>query len=172
MSAVSCSRYSRARRLLHGVSAVIILWALGSGFTLATVPLTASLHDRIAAFNVATTLLFIPFFMVRTLLALWQGKPAHHALSAQQQTLANAGHVAIYGCVLVVLFSGVLMMERPVPVFGAYTFGPLLPASSVTQAFSGLHRVASGLLALLVAGHLLAVPMHQRRGVRLLQRMF
>lgn len=171
MTPAASPRYSLSRRVLHWLSAVVILWALLSGFTMALAPLPESLHQFIAAFNVATTLVFIPFFVLRLWLALRQGKPALDALNGRQQRLANAGHQAIYALVLLVLISGVLMMERPMPVYGLLSIEPLLSPSGWTHFFALLHRTGSVLLALAVAGHIAAVVKHQRQGIVLLQRM-
>lgn len=164
-------RYPFSRRVLHWLSAAVILWATLSGFTLALVELPPALEDGIGAFNVVATLLFIPFFLLRLGLAVSQKKPASAELTVRQQRLAAAGHQALYITVLLVLLSGVCMMERPLPLFGLMQLPPLLTPSPVTHFFSLLHHYACALLALLVAGHVAAVVMHQRRGVRVMHRM-
>ena len=168
---VSAERYPFMRRMLHWLSAAIILWALCSGFTLALTDVPESVHQWIAAFNVATTLVFFPFFLLRLMLALVQKKPSTPGLTPLQQRLAGWGHQAIYAAVLVVLVSGVLMMERPMPVYGLATLQPLLDASVVTYGFAILHRISSVVLALLVVGHIAAVIRHKRHGIPLLYKM-
>lgn len=168
---VSAERYPLMRRILHWLSAVIILWALVSGFTLALTDVPESVHQWIAAFNVATTLVFFPFFVLRLTLALVQKKPSTPGLTALQQRVAGWGHQAIYAAVLLVLVSGVLMMERPMPVYGLATLQPLLEPSSVTYAFAIIHRISCAALALLVVGHIAAVVVHKRQGVTLLYKM-
>lgn len=152
-------RYSGLRRSLHWLSALVIIWALISGTCLAFFPLTADVQQWLGRFNVALTLLFIPFFLLRSVLAV------------RQQRLAATGHGLIYVVVLAVLFSGVFMLERPAPVFGLTELMPPLRTGAATAFFAALHHYSCALLALLVLGHIAAVIVHQRRGIRLLQKM-
>lgn len=164
-------RYSGLRRSLHWLSALVIIWALISGTCLAFFPLTADVQQWLGRFNVALTLLFIPFFLLRSVLAVLQPKPVTTALTVRQQRLAATGHGLIYVVVLAVLFSGVFMLERPAPVFGLTELMPPLRAGAATAFFAALHHYSCALLALLVLGHIAAVIVHQRRGIRLLQKM-
>ncbi len=164
-------RYSALRRTLHWLSALVIIWATVTGFMLAFLVLPEALEQWLGTFNVALTLVFMPFFLLRLWLALTRKKPPTPALTTRQVRLAAYGHGLIYGTVLTVLVSGVSMMERPVSVFALLELPPLFKAGAVTAAFSALHHYACALLALLVLGHIAAVIVHQRRGVRLMQKM-
>lgn len=164
-------RYSLSRRVLHWLSAAVILWATASGFTSALATLPPVVEQTIGAFNVALTLLFIPVFGLRLWLAVSGHKPSTPGLSRRQQRTAAAGHWLIYSAVVLVLFSGFSMMERPMTVFGLFELAPWLPPSAATRFFSHLHHYSCALLALLVAGHIAAVLLHQQRGVRVMSKM-
>ena len=164
-------RYCRVRRSLHWLSALVIIWAIVTGFSLAFFSLSPAVERWLGHFNVTLTLLFIPFFLLRLTLACIQKKPETLELSRRQLWLAACGHWLIYATVLTVLVSGVCMMERPVSVFALAQLDPLFKAGEVTRAFSVVHHYSCALLALLVLGHIAAVIVHQRRGIRLMQKM-
>ncbi len=168
---MNIQRYSLIWRSLHWLSAVVILWAIASGFYLALFDVSDATHHWIADTNVATTLVFIPFFTLRMLIAWHSEKPETKNLSPQQQQLAHRGHQLIYLAVICVLISGVLMMERPMPFFGIAEFPALLEKGNLTQFFFWFHRCSNIALTLLVLAHLAAVVKHQLAGVPVLRKM-
>lgn len=171
MSTLSSSRYPFAWRLLHWLSAIVILWAVFSGFFILIVRPAEHIIHWIADFNVAVTLLFVPVFAVRILIAASMTKPSTPDLDAQQQALANKGHLMLYVVVCAVLTSGVLMMDRGMSVFGWFEIAPLLKDEALTSAFFTLHRYANIMLTLLLVAHIAAVVKHQRHGVPLMRKM-
>lgn len=164
-------QYHPVSRILHWISALVILWATFSGFTVAFGNVGEETAEQIGNFNVAITLVFIPFFIMR-ILAIWRyGKPDTPELSARQQRVAEIAHIAIYVCISVVLVSGVLMMDRPMSVFGLYELQPFLTSQTLTDGFFELHRYSCMVLAVLVTMHLAATLKHHMSGVNLLQKM-
>lgn len=166
----SC-RYPVASRLLHWLSAIVIFWATASGFTVALSDVSDQNRQFIADLNVAVTLIFIPLFLLRLVVIIRTGKPATPGLSKRQLQAASQAHCALYGAISVVLVSGVLMMERPMSVFGLMSFAPLLDTSATTEFFFTVHRYSCMILAGLVVMHLLAVLRHHRNGIPLLRKM-
>ncbi|MDD2048049.1 cytochrome b [Pseudomonas putida] len=163
----TCSeRYSAIQVLLHWVSAVVILWTLiSAGYVLlfaGGTPLAAVIAD----FNVALTTLFIPLFIWR----FWL-RCTSPSRGGEPDGVARMVHLLLYGFTALVLLSGVLMMERPIDLFGWLQIPQLLQAPAWSQGFSVLHRLASLVLALLVVLHILAVIWHECLGRRVLWRM-
>ena len=68
------------------------------------------------------------------------------------------------------LFSGVLMMSRPIDLFGLQLPAPLQNPQAIIF-FKELHHGSRLVLVLLAAGHISAVIHHQLRGHDVLKRM-
>lgn len=169
---MSTARYSRPRALLHWGSALVILWATVTGFAVALLDLPPALSAAIGFINVSLTTLFIPFFVLRIGYALAQPGPddiAHG--NSLGRFLTQAGHLALYIATALVLASGVLMMDRPIDLFGLVTLPQPFTEPLLIEFFNASHRVFCVLLALLVAGHIGAVVIHQMRGHPVLDRM-
>ena len=65
--------YSTCQKLLHWVSAVIIVWALLSGSVVAIFAVPASVKAWVFFFNVSLTTLYIPVFVVRVYCSFTHG---------------------------------------------------------------------------------------------------
>ena len=164
-------RYPLAWRVLHWLSATVILWAISSGFYILLVRPSQAVIHAIADFNVAITLLFVPIFIIRILVSYLLEKPATPQLRQRQQKIANRAHALLYLMVVIVLVSGVLMMERDMSVFGWFEVKAILSKGSLTQGFFILHRIANTVLFMLLVAHILAVVYHQIKGIPLMKRM-
>ncbi len=165
------AKYSSIARALHWISALVIIWALASGMTMASGLLEPEIRAAIANFNVAITTVFTPVFLFRIAHALVMSRPAPLPVPAQMRRAARLGHAALYAVTSVVLVSGVLMMERPIDLFGLMAL-PRVPIDhSWAEAFGQLHRHSCVGLLLLLAIHVGAVMRHERAGVRVLKRM-
>lgn len=164
--------YSKPRRALHWCFAVIIIWATVSGFINAFTDLPVAVQDAIAFVNVSLTTLLIPLFGLRLFYALAHPAP-HDPLheSGAAHLLAQAGHLALYVNIGMVLLTGVLMMERPISVFDLVVFPQPLDEPVLTRFFNIVHFYSCVALALLVAGHVMAVVIHQLSGRDVLKRM-
>ena len=167
----SKTRYPFLMRFLHWLSAVVILWATGSGFYILFARPSESVVNIIADFNVALTLLFVPVFAMRVILRCLWLKPVNNQLLKHQQKLADIGHGCLYVTVSVVLISGVLMMERDMTVFGWFEVGAILTNGHLTEVFSKIHRVANVALFILLFVHILAVIKHELSGIPMLRKM-
>ena len=161
--------YSRLHVLLHWIFACIIIWATVSGFGNALLDLPTVIADGISLVNVSLTFMLIPLFALRVLCALDHREAAHTHRALR--LLAKSGHLALYVVTGLVLVTGVLMMERPINLFGVLSLAQPLQAPLLTDFFNVLHKYACMALALLVAGHVAAVAVHHWRGEKLLQRM-
>ncbi len=166
---MSSITYSKLQVLLHWTFAAIILWATVTGFGNALLTLPTAIAEGLNFINVSLTFLLIPLFGLRILCALDRHPPAqaHRILGL----LAKAGHLALYVMTGLVLVTGVLMMERPINVFGLMHLPQPLQEPLLTDFFNRVHKYACVALALLVIGHVAAVAVHHWRGEKLLQRM-
>ncbi|TCV69146.1 cytochrome b [Pseudomonas fluorescens] len=162
--------YSRRRVLLHWLSAVIILWALASGFYVAFNPVSASTQQWVGSFNVSLTTLFIPFFVWRTWLFVCE-REAHGTALSLNRRLALAVHALIYLVIGVVLVTGVLMMKSPISVFGLVRFPQPLADPTLIERANTIHALSCMVLSMLVALHLCAVLWHEFSGRRVVRRM-
>lgn len=161
--------YSRLHALLHWTFAAIIIWATITGFSNALFNLPTVIADSIDFINVSLTFMLIPLFGLRILCALNRQEPAHPNRLAH--VLAKAGHLALYIATGLVLVTGVLMMERPINLFGLVSLQQPLQEPLLTEFFNVVHKYACMALALLVVGHVAAVVVHHWRGEKLLRRM-
>lgn len=171
MAKAKVHRYPLMWRILHWVSAVIILWAMGSGFYILLARPPEEIIHQITDFNVSITLLFVPIFIIRLLVCYFYDKPPTPQLVDKQQQLANRIHIVMYWVVSTVLITGVLMMDRKMNVFGLFEVNSAFSPGIITERFFILHRCANILLTLLLLGHVLAVIKHQLNGVPILRKM-
>jgi len=164
------SNYSRRRVLLHWLSAVIILWALVSGFYVAYLPVSAATEHWVGSLNVSLTTLFIPLFAWRAWLFVRAPRPCVSVLSSVQR-LALAVHALIYLTIGVVLVTGVLMMKSPISIFGLVRIPQPLGDPSLIELANTAHVLSCVVLSILVALHLCAVAWHEFSGRRVVRRM-
>lgn len=165
------SRYSSPQIWLHWISAAIIIWATLSGFYVALFNHNLQCKSWIGSLNVSLTTLYIPFFILRIWFAWHHGKPGNNLLSHKEEKLAAAGHLLLYSNIALVLITGVIMMEKPVSVFGIFELPYLFTDARITGLFNKIHIISCMTLVILVIGHILAVVNHQLKGKPLLRRM-
>ncbi len=111
-------KYDITARLLHWISALVILWAAISGFYLTSLNNDESIKHQIAELNVSITVVFIPFFFWRVIHRIKHGIPSYgNLLSEREVKIARAMHILLYTLVTVVLLSGILMMKKDFTVF-------------------------------------------------------
>lgn len=164
--------YSKPRRVLHWCFAVVIIWATISGFLNSLLHLPEGVENTIAFINVSLTTLLIPLFLLRVFYML--AHPAPHEPRQGRQLahlLAQAGHLTLYVVIALVLLTGVLMMDRPINVFGLLFIPQPLSEPLLIEFFNQVHSVSCIALALLVIGHVAAVLVHQLNGHGVLKRM-
>ncbi|WP_413676612.1 cytochrome b [Pantoea dispersa] len=165
------TRYSWQQITLHWISAVIIIWATLTGFYIALFNHASEHKDWVSFINVSLTTVYIPLFIVRLVYAYCHGKPNDGLLSHKEERLAALGHKMLYVNIALVLLTGVLMMERPINIFGLFSINQPLHDPALTLTFNRLHVFFCVSLALFIVGHILAVVKHQLAGKPLLRRM-
>jgi cytochrome b561 len=160
--------YSRGQILLHWLSAAFILWALVTGFYVSGLGPASPLRGAVTALNLSLATLFIPVFALRVWLRLRHHRPV---ASSFAERLAAMVHTLIYVLTGIVLLSGLLMMDRPIPLFNLVTLPQPIVDTAWLQRFKTLHVLGDEGLGGLLALHVLAVIKHEASGRRVLKRM-
>lgn len=156
---------------LHWLSAVVILWALCSGFLVAFADLPAATKAYISALNVSLTTLLAPLFAWRMALAWYHRHRRVHTRTLMGQMVRYAHH-GLYAVTTLVLLTGVLMMDRDIEVFGLLRLPAPVTEPVLLQGYHAIHLYACAVLAVMVALHVGAVLMHQLRRTPVLPRMW
>lgn len=168
---MTSSSYSAQRMWLHWSSAVVILWTLASGFYVASFDLRPDIEQCIAFINVSLTTVFIPFFVWRAFIYLSHARRASLRALPLMKKAAHGMHAMIYLNIAIVLITGVLMMNRPIDVFGVVDIPQLLSDPQLVSLFFTVHIWACIALSLLIMLHVGAVIFHEACGRRILRRM-
>ena len=164
------AEYSMGQKLLHWVSAVIILWSLLSGFYVAVLTVPAPIKAWVGFFNVSLTTLYIPIFVLRVYCSFSHGLDFSTKRSLQEY-MALFVHKAMYLVLAVVLATGVLMMDRPINVFNLFSITPFVGAPATIAWYTQVHVLSCVALLLMLVLHIGAVVLHERRGKRVMARM-
>jgi cytochrome b561 len=168
---MSVSGYCNKRVLLHWISALVIVWTLMSGFYVAGNEVTEQTKHWVAFFNVSLTTVFIPVFVWRFCIFIAHARFIRVSMLSFEEKLAGFAHALIYFTVSVVLVTGVLMMDRPIDVFGVVDIAQPLSDPELVAQFVKVHVWACVVLSGLIALHVGAVIVHEWRGHRILRRM-
>lgn len=169
---MSLRTYTVIQKVLHGVSAVLIVWLLISGFYVALVDVTAPSKQFVNELNISLSLLLTGVIVPRLFISFGRGIQAVVDSRQWMPWLAFIIHTLIYLTVITVLVTGVLMMSGPISFFNVIDFPHPLTSPVWIARFALLHTQACAVLALLVTVHIGAVIKHQLSGRATLQRMF
>lgn len=165
-------KYDLTSRVLHWISALVILWATISGFYTLIPNVDEQLKQLIASFNVSITAVFIPIFCFRIINRLRNKTPSHSGLiTSVEKKIAEVMHIFLYVLVGVVLLTGVLMMDKQILIFNVFQFDQVFDNPTVLVVFKTIHRYSTELLAVCVFVHIAALVKHELSGKRVLRRM-
>ena len=165
-------KFDITARVLHWVSALVILWATISGFIITTLNIDETIKHQIASLNVSVTTIFIPLFLFRVIYRLIRGVPANaDTLTESEASIARAMHILLYVLVSVVLVSGVLMMKQDFSLFNTFKLNHLIIDKNELRFFREMHTFSTIALAACIALHLVALLKHEISGKRILNRM-
>ncbi|POA30147.1 MULTISPECIES: cytochrome b [Pseudomonas] len=165
------SSYSGWQKFLHWLSAVIIIWALGSGFYVSLFDVSLAVKEWVAFVNVSLTTVFLPFFALRVFLHWRHSRHENRQPLSPVELFVLFMHRLIYLVTGVVMVTGFLMMDRAINVFDVLLIPQPLTNAYLIVLFFKIHIVACVLLALLVALHVAAVIKHEASGRRVLKLM-
>lgn len=164
--------YSLLQKVLHGVSALTIIWLLISGFYVGLISEKSTLKLFISEFNVSVSLLLIPVFLLRLSVSFGRGYGALSGENNLTPWLVFLVHTMMYVSVVIVLISGIFMMNRPITFFNVVAFPQPFDRVGLTGLFGRIHTPACGVLAALITLHVAAVIKHQLSGQSVIKRMF
>lgn len=168
---MSAQKYTATGRILHWISAAVIIWATLSGFVLASLPDNSTLRPVLSSFNVSLTTAFVPVFLFRLAYVCRARRPARLPQPMRQQRLATAAHALLYALTTIVLASGIMMMDHAVDVFGLVQLPNPVTDPIWNRRFYLAHRTSCITLFLLILLHVAAVVRHHRAGRPILTRM-
>lgn len=164
-------KYCWRQSLLHWISAVIIIWALASGFAVSMLNVSPVNFERVTQVNSVVGTLFIPLFILRCYFRVVLPLPKDVNDAGWQALAAHFTHLSLYGLTAVVLLSGILMMDRGIDL-GVFTLQAMLTDQFWRGLWFDVHVVSCALLAALVMLHVAAVVKHEWWGRRIVRRMW
>ncbi|WP_297845098.1 cytochrome b/b6 domain-containing protein [Pseudomonas sp.] len=164
-------KYSKLMVLLHWVSALVICWALISGFYTGLFPVKPEVKQWVAFLNISITTLFIPVFILRLYVRQTHPKPDPTAGRPTEQLAAALVHALLYGAVGLVLVTGTLMMDRHINVFDLFSIPNLINDPYWLAVLFNVHEAGCAILGILVVTHIAAVVKHEWAGKRVVGRM-
>ena len=156
---------------IHWVMAGLIFISLGSGFLVKFISFSTLTKYHIIQVHKSVGVLVLMFVAVRLLsrwLTLVPVLPSQ--LSLTEKKLALVGHFALYLLILLVTFSGWVMisasdLSRKTMVFGLFQWPNLFfisPSSVLRELSQQAHFYQALILLALIIGHVLAVFKHER----------
>lgn len=164
-------KYCWQQSLLHWLSAVVILWALASGFYVSLLEVSLATFERVALVNSVLGTVFIPVFLLRCYFRVVGPSPRHVNDEGWKALAAHFTHLGLYGLTAVVLLSGILMMNRGIDL-GVFILEPMLKDHFWLDLWFDVHVFSCAALAALVMLHVAAVIRHELAGRPILRRMW
>ncbi|MDR9767510.1 cytochrome b/b6 domain-containing protein [Shewanella baltica] len=162
--------YSLLQKILHWLSAAIIIWATISGFYIGFFNVNYETKELISFFNVAITTILIPFFMVRLYIYIHSNDFNAWSQLEVNKLLPKIAHFVIYVNIIIVLITGVTMMDRDINVFGFIIPQPITD-DYLNSISNSIHIFSCGSLAFLILLHISAVVIHKLKGNCVMKRM-
>jgi cytochrome b561 len=171
--------WSLPQRLLHWLTAVLVI----GGFVLAFVMVAVPLRELLLKFTLyqvhkSVGLLVLIAVLARLLLRLTRGRPPHTGLSRWQARAAAIGHGTLYVLLLAVPVLGYCVastasLRIPTRFLGLITLpDPFGPDPALFAVLRPLHRGLAITLVVLAAGHAAMAVYHHLRGTPVLRRMW
>lgn len=172
-------RYSKTAIALHWIMAIIIIFSIVSGFLiyLQWVKSESFLFD-IYQWHKSLGVVALGLFCLRLIWRFTHKPPQLIGLSNIEARKAKLGHIALYCLMLAMPVSGWLMVSSsdtgiPTIVFDLFKFPhfPIDQNKNINFVANQTHFYLSICLALLVLGHISLAIIHQRNGIKILQRI-
>ncbi|MFB4392692.1 MULTISPECIES: cytochrome b [unclassified Pseudomonas] len=164
-------KFNWQQMLLHWLSAVVIIWALVSGFAVSLLDVAPATFEQITQVNSIVGTVFVPVFLLRCYLRAVRPLPKDADAEGWQAVAAHFTHLGLYSLTAVVLLSGILMMERDIDL-ALFALEPLLKDHFWLDFWFDMHVFSCALLAALVMLHVAAVIKHELSGRAVLRRMW
>lgn len=134
-------KYSMLQKVLHALSALIIIWLLMSGFYVGLISKNDTLIIFISELNVSVGLLLVLLFLLRLCVSFGRGYCALTGKNNLTPWLAFFVRAMMYISVFIVLISGVLMMSKSISFFNVVTFSQPLDHVGLSGLFGLIHTL-------------------------------
>lgn len=157
----SGARYDCLSRALHWITAAIIIYVMAVGLCLPLVH-DPNLHALAADINVSLGTLLIPVFALRYVWRFFRdAPPPDPSIAPLQRKLAHMTHELFYLAILLMLATGVLMMDRSYRMMAGVEFDAVVTDPAVRSFFGEMHHASTTAVGLLLLLHVGAVLKHQ-----------
>jgi cytochrome b561 len=173
------AEWSLAQRLLHWVTAILVI----GGFVLAFVMVALPLRELLLKFTLyqvhkSIGLLVLLTVLARLLLRATRGRPPPEPVQRWQARAASVGHGALYLLLLAVPVLGYFVastasLRIPTRFLGLIALpDPIGPDAALFAVLRPLHRALAIALVVLAAGHAAMAVYHHLRRRAVLRRMW
>jgi cytochrome b561 len=175
-SALSVPAYTVTARVLHWITAVLVLAMVPVGLVIAN-EWGGPAQDFLYNLHKSIGVTLIPIVIVRLIYRLTHPPaPLPDDIPAIQKFAAHVTHWALYGLILVQPFVGYIMTSAypaPVPFFGLFEMPSIWPADRpLSERLSTVHLIIGISIAVVACMHIGAALFHYFvRKDRVLQRM-
>lgn len=164
MNSKSSATWSAGIRILHWLSAIMILALLALGWWMVDLDYYHAWYHKAPLWHRSLGISLIALTLLRLALRSMQGRPALKG-PVWQQCLAKGVHIALYGLIVFILVSGVLIAGSDgngIVVVGDLTLPSVSELSSDWADRLGLwhHQASVGLLVLIVLHTTAALKHH------------
>jgi len=160
----SPARYDGIAVTLHWLMAVLLIALWGLGLVLEELP-KGDFRAQMFGLHKAFGALVLVLVAARLAWRLTHAAPSlPDSMTGLEVTLARLGHLALYGLMIILPLSGIVMSQaggREVSMFGLVLPTLVQPDHDLKEAFEEVHEVLAWILALVVGGHLLAALRHR-----------
>ena len=156
--------YDTVARILHWVmaAAILALWVVGH--MIDALP-KGPVRSEVIGLHKAIGVVMLVMAVGRLAWRLTRPQPAlPESMPALERLLAHAGHVALYGLMLIMPLDGILMSQsagREVSVFGLVLPSLVAKSDALRDIFKGGHEVLGWVLAVVLIGHVAAALRHR-----------
>lgn len=166
------TKYDLFSRLLHWITAAIIIYAMCMGYVLHLLEGTSWFHF-FSELNMSLATVATPMMMIRFVWRFFKpAVPYPNYIPPRKRQLVAFLHEMLYLTIMVVLISGFLMLKHGYFLFGLIAVPQPVSSAEINAFFFAVHRVSCVLLCVIVVGHIGAVINYRRKGQReILQRM-
>jgi cytochrome b561 len=173
----SARKFTRTAIALHWLIAVLLIGQFGFGWLLGEIPRNTPARGFWTNQHKSVGLVIGVLILLRIVWRLRHAPPPALLMPAWQRRAADASHLAMYACMLVMPLSGYLasnFSKHGIKLFNAVRLAPWGSDDKLLYAFfNQTHKVTAVVFAVLIGVHLLAVLKHMLIDRdRLLSRMW
>ena len=164
MSVTVPARYDSVARVLHWVmaAAILALWVIGH--MIDALP-KGPVRSEVIGLHKAIGVVLLVMAVARLAWRLVRPQPSlPESMPAMERLMAAAGHVALYGLMVLIPLDGILLSQsagRDVSVFGMMLPALIGKDDAMKEIFKGGHVALGWILALVLAGHVAAALRHR-----------